>query len=1569
MAQNLGELQIQLTANSTQLKRELELTERLARASSEAMAKVLAGSIDSAASQIAGKRQTFQNALGSAFQGDFSALGRKVGSSVVEGIGAALRAGASGLGSILTGILQGVGQRIFMSISGMIGGAFRGLTDMSSYLKLEGAKSGVASLGVDVEKLTKQAKAASKELGYLYSTADMVKASYDVASSGFSGDDIMRVVRASTKAAAAAKDKSGGMADLDVIGDAATTILNSYKLSASEAEKVTAQMVGTVNAGKISLSDYASLIGRAASVAAAAGVSLEDLNTSIATSTVSGVKASSAIDGMRAALAAMAKPSQDAAEYAQKIGVDFSITAVKSKGFFNVLRDIQAAGAANPEGITKLFGSIEAWTALQPVFDKLKTGIGDIQKTVTGMDLSKAFNDGAKGANVMIGQAKVLKEELDLKVKTAIAPIFEAGTNALNMLLQKLVESNGTFDGLNRAANDFKNYLAVNPQVIDLIYNGIKKLLDDGLNFIVTTAKQALDYLKQHPTAIEDSVKEGIKFAQAIGGILADVAKITVELSKWAKPISEVNGLIIGDFVNGLKSALEFVDKITGGFFGIKGLMQQMGQGGQQGGRVAGPAAGSADQYVGAVLSILEAPSRQGRVDVAQVIANRVQNNYGGYGASIRDQAFAPGQFEPFFGENKNAIQDRDSAIAALKKKGYSAKEASDAIDQFFADVRDAGKVQDSAKSVANRAHFKGTSMYGNMVPGEDFLRQKGENFFHYDGSDRQFKTGNVASLFAGGLSSIASTAFSVAQSTQQFGPQAPFGPPAPKKSSPASSAPTVASTGDSPRAQQQVFPVIGSFPITSGYGMREHPVYGGQKFHDGIDLGTPTGTPIVSPLQGKVIRAGGTQGGDGPFGGYGKLVEVEFADKTTAFFAHLSEIAVKVGQEVAAGQLLGKSGDSGIGTGAHLHLGASDAKGRSADPSRFLRGTKLNAPVQGGAMGSAGLQSLEMAAQNDPLEALKQSQAQAAISAAEGLISPADMERRANERRLREQNRATRNAELQSAYAGAPDAEAKSVADRRMKSRDVEVKFEEQLIELQQKRSDLEKARDRKTSDPAWAQKYARVDFSAAIKQIDDLVAATNRQKQAELNAIGATETAEDKRKAIEQSRQNRDRTRNAEQKKYLSDLQRQQDLESDPYKQSVIAGTMETASIEFDIENSMRPLRDAVEDLLERRQYLVKIGADKKDIDAIDAQVKAINQEMTSVSEQGAARLEGLAAKLQRQEDERKRSVQQANAQAEALTSGSQSGLLRARAGLMGRAGDEFGANELQRQAALLEEQQRYNAEILSIEKQIFDLRQAGATISDETVGQLKANAQALSEINLASINDQFKTLDQTIAETGKNAFGTFLESMLTGTASLKDAFKSLVGSILQSLARLAVNSLFKDLFGGGLLGAAGGGKKGGGILMDVIGGIFNAKDGGVVPNFASGGMVNALPGADYKSGYGAISDALRREGSNAVLAALTPGEQVLNVMEAAKYRKLFPNGINSVANFAAGGTVGVLAGAAGAVVAKGNNQNFTLVTNVTVPSNSNIDPGTLKAYLDSRINDALLKAQEPGGALNPA
>lgn len=101
---------------------------------------------------------------------------------------------------------------------------------------------------------------------------------------------------------------------------------------------------------------------------------------------------------------------------------------------------------------------------------------------------------------------------------------------------------------------------------------------------------------------------------------------------------------------------------------------------------------------------------------------------------------------------------------------------------------------------------------------------------------------------------------------------------------------------------------------VSSGFGMRRHPIQGYNKMHKGIDFAAPTGTPVYAAGDGVITFSGWR-------GGYGKYVSVKHNGTYTTAYAHLSAIGVKNGQRVKQGQIIGRVGNTGNSTGPHLHF------------------------------------------------------------------------------------------------------------------------------------------------------------------------------------------------------------------------------------------------------------------------------------------------------------------------------------------------------------------------------------------------------------------------------------------------------------------------------------------------------------------------------------------------------------------------------------------------------------------------------------------------------------------------
>ena len=103
-------------------------------------------------------------------------------------------------------------------------------------------------------------------------------------------------------------------------------------------------------------------------------------------------------------------------------------------------------------------------------------------------------------------------------------------------------------------------------------------------------------------------------------------------------------------------------------------------------------------------------------------------------------------------------------------------------------------------------------------------------------------------------------------------------------------------------------------------------------RFHSGVDLDGETGDPVRAALPGRVTAVGWLRN----YSGYGLVVKVRHDSRLLTMYAHLSATRVRVGQDVARGQVIGRVGCTGSCTGSHLHFEVH-LQGKAVDPMRFL--------------------------------------------------------------------------------------------------------------------------------------------------------------------------------------------------------------------------------------------------------------------------------------------------------------------------------------------------------------------------------------------------------------------------------------------------------------------------------------------------------------------------------------------------------------------------------------------------------------------------------------------------------
>ncbi len=124
---------------------------------------------------------------------------------------------------------------------------------------------------------------------------------------------------------------------------------------------------------------------------------------------------------------------------------------------------------------------------------------------------------------------------------------------------------------------------------------------------------------------------------------------------------------------------------------------------------------------------------------------------------------------------------------------------------------------------------------------------------------------------------------------------------------------------------------------VTSDYGWRTHPVHNERRFHTGIDLRAPVGTPVLAPADGVVEHSGYHRQS-----GFGNLIILNHNFGFRTYFAHLDDMEVEAGEFVRKGDVIGYTGETGVTDGPHLHYEIWHIQ-RRLDPRPFLEWSLAN--------------------------------------------------------------------------------------------------------------------------------------------------------------------------------------------------------------------------------------------------------------------------------------------------------------------------------------------------------------------------------------------------------------------------------------------------------------------------------------------------------------------------------------------------------------------------------------------------------------------------------------------------
>lgn len=453
--------------------------------------------------------------------------------------------------------LSKVGSTLTKGLTVPIAGA--GTAAVKLAMDFEDSMAKVSSIAdttkVPIGDLKKGVMELSSETGE--SATSLNEALYEAISASVDTADAVDFLHTATMAAV------GGFTDNATAVNGLTTVLNSYGMETKEAEKIANQMLITQNLGKTTFGELAASMGQVTPVAASLGVATEELFSSLAVTTAQGLGTSESITALKAAMSNIIKPTTEAAEAAEALGIDFSVSALQSKGWIGFLQDLRKQlGQAAPE-YEKLADVVSSGTAKLNEMEKAGRKNTDeyknLQKQVAAstkeMEAIAQANDSTIGGfATMFGSVEGLNSVLMLTSEQGMQKYNEAmiemgsNTTALRDAYDKMDKAPGR--QMQKALNEIKN------AGIEMGDNLLPIVSD-----VVDTIRDATKRFSQLSEEQQDNILKWAGVAAAAGPALSVLGKGITTFTSLAKVIGATSAAL---GVTGFSGALTAAGALLG---------------------------------------------------------------------------------------------------------------------------------------------------------------------------------------------------------------------------------------------------------------------------------------------------------------------------------------------------------------------------------------------------------------------------------------------------------------------------------------------------------------------------------------------------------------------------------------------------------------------------------------------------------------------------------------------------------------------------------------------------------------------------------------------------------------------------------------------------------------------------------------------------------------------------------------------------------------------------------------------------------------------------------------------
>lgn len=274
-------------------------------------------------------------------------------------------------------------------------------------------------------------------LAYGGDLAVQTKALYQGISAG-AGD----AASATNLLTAANKLAIGGVTDTTTAVDGLTNVLNSYSLGYEHAGEVSDAFFVALKSGKTTAAELGATVGRLAPTAVSVGIGFDEMLASISAVTTKGLKTEEAVNGLKAALSNVIKPTSDATAEAARLGIKFDAATLRSKGFKGFLDSITGSAKFNKDSMAKLFGSVEALNSVLALTANGGEAFGNTLDSMANKagETDHAFEKMSDTAAFQQQRFVALRQAALVLIGEAVAPLTRGIQKFINAVIEGFIK-------------------------------------------------------------------------------------------------------------------------------------------------------------------------------------------------------------------------------------------------------------------------------------------------------------------------------------------------------------------------------------------------------------------------------------------------------------------------------------------------------------------------------------------------------------------------------------------------------------------------------------------------------------------------------------------------------------------------------------------------------------------------------------------------------------------------------------------------------------------------------------------------------------------------------------------------------------------------------------------------------------------------------------------------------------------------------------------------------------------------------------------------------------------------